>query len=73
MGTTGAMFAPGSDVADVLGYAPDPFNPGEMLPSMGQNIMEGNFMDAMQGDGLLGDLAYAAAPFTGGLLMAAVG
>ena len=68
MGTTGAMFAPGS--ADVLGYAPDPFNPGEMLPSWGKILWKATLWMPMQGVGLLGDLAYAATPFTGGLLAA---
>lgn len=69
-GTTGVMMLPSSGISDVLGYAPDPFNRGQTLPSFGQNISEGNYIDAfMQGVGLLGDAAYATAPFTGGLTL----
>lgn len=58
---TGVMFAPGSGVADVLGYAPDPMAQGQNLPSMMENIRGGQYADAAgQGLGLLGDAFMAA-------------
>ena len=57
----GLMLAPGSGVADVLGYAPSISNPGEYEPSMMSNIGSGQYMDAgLQGLGLLGDAFMAA-------------
>jgi len=67
-GAIGSSFAPGAGVADVLGYAPDPFNPGQMLPSFSENVAQGNYIDAgIQTLGLAGDAFYAAAPFTVGV------
>jgi hypothetical protein len=67
-GAIGSSFAPGAGVADVLGYAPDPFNPGQMLPSFSENVAQGNYIDAgIQTLGLAGDAFYAAAPFTAGI------
>lgn len=67
--STGAMMLPGSSIPDVLGYAPNPFQAGEYLPSFAENVMGGQFFDAtMQGVGLLGDAMVAASPLTGGLL-----
>jgi len=61
---TGTLFAPGAGVADVFGYAPDPFNRGEFLPSFGENISAGNYLDAgLQTLGVAGDVALAVAPF----------
>lgn len=58
---SGAMMMPGSGILDAAGYAFD-------MPSIGENIYQGNFGDAaLQGAGLLGDMMYAAAPFTAGL------
>ena len=60
---TGTLFAPGAGVADVFGFAPDPFNRGEFLPSFGQNITQGNYLDAgLQTLGVAGDVALAVAP-----------
>ena len=67
-GAIGSSFAPGAGVADVMGYAPDPFNPGQMLPSFSENVAQGNYLDAgIQTLGLAGDAFYAAAPFTAGI------
>jgi len=67
-GAIGSSFAPGAGVADVMGYAPDPFNPGQMLPSFSENVAQGNYIDAgIQTLGLAGDAFYAAAPFTAGI------
>jgi len=67
-GAIGSSFAPGAGVADVMGYAPDPFNPGQMLPSFSENLSQGNYLDAgIQTLGLAGDAFYAAAPFTAGI------
>jgi hypothetical protein len=57
----GLMFAPGSGVADVAGYAPSMTTAGEYEPSMMSNIGSGRYMDAgLQGLGLLGDALMAA-------------
>ena len=57
----GLMFAPGSGVADVAGYAPSMTTAGEYEPSMMANIGSGRYMDAgLQGLGLLGDAFMAA-------------
>ncbi len=61
---TGTLFAPGAGVADVFGYAPDPFNRGEMLPSFGENISAGNYLDAgLQTLGVAGDVMMAGGAF----------
>lgn len=61
---SGAMMLPGSGILDAAGYAFD-------MPSIGENIYQGNFGDAaLQGAGLLGDMMYAAAPFTAGMTVA---
>ena len=60
-GAMGTLFAPGAGVADIFGGAPDPFRPGEMLPSFGENIGQGNYLDAgLQTLGAAGDVALAA-------------
>ena len=57
------MFLPGAGVADVLGQAPDPVRPGQTLPSFGQNIAEGKFLDAgLQTAGAAGDVLLAMSP-----------
>lgn len=64
----GSMFAPGAGVADVMGYAPDPFNPGQMSPSFSENVEAGRYVDAgLQTLGLAGDALYAMAPITAGI------
>ena len=66
-GLIAGQFAPGAATADFYGRYPDPMNPSQMLPSAGQNIAQGNILDAaFQSAGLLGDALYAAAPFTAG-------
>ena len=60
---TGSLFLPGAGVADVLGQAPDPARPGQTLPSFGQNIAEGKFLDAgLQTAGAAGDVLLAMSP-----------
>ena len=60
-GAMGTLFAPGAGVVDIFGGAPDPFRPGEMLPSFGENIGQGNYLDAgLQTLGAAGDVALAA-------------
>ena len=57
---TGSLFAPGAGVTDIMGYAPDPAQPGEFLPSFGQNITRGNYLDAgLQTLGGAGDVMMA--------------
>tara|TARA_R100001086_G_scaffold80973_3_gene39635 strand:+ start:241 stop:1923 length:1683 start_codon:yes stop_codon:yes gene_type:complete len=64
VGATGAMFTPGSGFSDVLGFAPDPMNPGQTLPSFAENVRQGNLLDAgLQTLGAGGDVMLAAAPF----------
>jgi hypothetical protein len=59
-GATGLLFAPGAGVTDLMGYAPDPMQPGEYLPSFGANIREGNYLDAaLQTLGGAGDVMMA--------------
>ena len=59
-GATGLLFAPGAGVTDLMGYAPDPSQPGEYLPSFGANIREGNYLDAaLQTLGGAGDVMMA--------------
>ena len=56
----GSLFLPGAGVTDVFGYAPDPFNQGEYLPSFGENISQGNYLDAgLQTLGVAGDVLQA--------------
>lgn len=53
---TGLLFAPGAGVADLMGQAPDPSRPGEMLPSFYENVAGGNYLDAgLQALGGAGD------------------
>jgi hypothetical protein len=60
----GSGFAPSAGISDVLGFAPDPFNPGQTLPSFSENIDRGNYLDAgLQTLGAGGDVMLAAAPF----------
>ena len=60
----GSGFAPSAGISDVLGFAPDPFNPGQTLPSFSDNIDRGNYLDAgLQTIGAGGDVMLAAAPF----------
>ena len=57
---TGALFAPGAGVADVMGFAPDPMQSGQMLPSFAENIRGGQFVDAgLQTLGVAGDVLQA--------------
>ena len=57
---TGSLFAPGAGIADVMGYAPDPMQQGEMLPSFGENIGQGKYLDAgLQTLGVAGDVLQA--------------
>lgn len=66
-GLVAGQFAPGAATADFYGRYPDPMNPSQTLPSAGQNISQGNILDAaFQSAGLLGDAFYAVAPFTAG-------
>ena len=63
-GATGLLFAPGAGVTDLMGYAPDPMQPGEYLPSFGENIREGNYLDAaLQTLGGAGDVMMAGGAF----------
>jgi hypothetical protein len=53
---TGLLFAPGAGVADLMGRAPDPSQPGEYLPSFYENVTGGNYLDAgLQALGGAGD------------------
>jgi hypothetical protein len=55
----GVGFAPGAGVAEILGQMPDPFNPGQMLPSFSENIEKGEYVDAaLQTLGGAGDALY---------------
>ena len=59
-GATASLFAPGAGVTDIMGFAPDPAQPGEFLPSFGQNITQGNYLDAgLQALGGAGDVMRA--------------
>ena len=59
-GLLAGQLAPGAGTADALGQYPDPFNPTQNLPSLRQNIAQGQYLDAgFQGLGLLGDAAMA--------------
>jgi len=60
----GSGFAPSAGISDVLGFAPDPFNPGQTLPSFSENIDQGKYLDAgLQTLGAGGDVMLAASPF----------
>jgi len=64
----GAMMMPSSGVAEMLGYLPDPMGEG-YLPSTADLIAEGDIEGlGYQLLGAAGDVMYAAAPLTGGLL-----
>jgi len=57
---TASLFAPGAGIADVFGYAPDPMQAGQMLPSFGANVRQGNYLDAgLQTLGVAGDVLQA--------------
>jgi len=59
----GASFVPGAGIVDAAGGAVDVT--GQPLPSFGQNIRQGNYLDAaLQGLGVAGDVATFAAPAT---------
>ena len=59
-GATASLFAPGAGVTDIMGFAPNPAQPGEFLPSFGQNITQGNYLDAgLQALGGAGDVMMA--------------
>jgi hypothetical protein len=63
-GATASLFAPGAGVVDIFGGAPDPMQPGQMLPSFGQNITQGNYLDAgLQALGGAGDVMMAGGAF----------
>lgn len=69
----GSGFAPSAGISDVLGFAPDPFNKGQTLPSFGENIDQGRYLDAgLQTLGAGGDVLLASAPFAPFLLAPAV-
>ena len=60
---TGASFFPGAGIVDAYGGAVDVT--GQPLPSFGENIRQGNYLDAaLQGLGVAGDVATVAAPAT---------
>ena len=72
-GATASLFAPGAGVVDIFGGAPDPMQPGQMLPSFGENIGQGNYLDAgLQTLGAAGDVALAAGALFPPALPAAV-
>ena len=63
-GATASLFAPGAGVTDIMGFAPDPAQPGEFLPSFGENITQGNYLDAgLQALGGAGDVMMAGGAF----------
>ena len=58
---TGSLFLPGAGIADYFGKAPDPANPGQLLPGFSDNVQQGKYIDAvMQTGGAAGDVAMAA-------------
>ena len=67
LGWMAGLGLPGAGITDTLGlYPEDMSGSGEILPSMGRNIADKNYLDALyQGMGLFGDAAYASMPFTG--------
>lgn len=59
-GLMAGQLAPGAGTADAAGVYPDPMNPSQNLPSVRQNIAQGEYVDAgFQGLGLLGDFVTA--------------
>ena len=67
-GLMAGQLAPGAGTADASGAYPDPMNPSQNLPSMRQNIAQGEYLDAgFQGLGLLGDAAIAVPPLAAAL------
>ena len=57
---TGSLFLPGSGFADVFGGLANPSQPGQMLPSFGANVRQGNYLDAgLQTLGVAGDVLQA--------------
>lgn len=70
-GWVGSLMLPSSSITDIIGFLPEmpteeQMIPTEYLPSFGENIANKRYMDALyQSMGLLGDAAYASAPFTG--------
>jgi len=68
---TGSLFAPGAGIADVMGYAPNPMQAGQMLPSFGANVRQGNYLDAgLQTLGVAGDVLQAGGAFVPPLAVA---
>ena len=68
---TGSLFAPGAGIADVMGYAPNPMQSGQMLPSFGENIGQGKYLDAgLQTLGVAGDVLQAGGAFVPPLAVA---
>ena len=68
---TGSLFAPGAGIADVMGYAPDPMQSGQMLPSFGENVRQGKYLDAgLQTLGVAGDVLQAGGAFVPPLAVA---
>lgn len=67
LGWMAGLALPGAGITDVAGlYPEDMSGSGVMMPSMGQNIADKNYLDALyQGMGLFGDAAYASIPVTG--------
>ena len=64
VGAMASGFLPSAGISDVLGFAPDPFNPGQTLPSFSENVDRGNYLDAgLQTLGAGGDVMLAASPF----------
>lgn len=67
-GLLAGQMAPGAGSVDAAGYYPDPFQPNRRLPSLRENIRQGNYLDAgFQGLGLLGDAVIAVPPLAAGL------
>jgi len=61
---TGSLFLPGSGFADVFGGLANPSQPGQMLPSFGANVRQGNYLDAgLQTLGVAGDVLQAGGAF----------
>ena len=68
---TGSLFVPGSGFADVFGGLANPSQPGEMLPSFGENIGQGKYLDAgLQTLGVAGDVLQAGGAFVPPLAIA---
>ena len=67
LGWMAGLALPGAGITDVAGlYPEDMSGSGVMMPSMGRNIADKNYLDALyQGMGLFGDAAYASIPVTG--------